>query len=73
MKDKMRSETIFLYPGYLTKGLKGKMLWHPSYPKFDNRLNDWVETGATDVSNCIFDPWPSEAGNNDCIMEVKPS
>jgi hypothetical protein len=60
--------TIYLYPGYLTKGLLGRMLWHPTQPVFDQQFNDWSNTRAVDVSSCIQDPWPDCAGGPECIL-----
>lgn len=66
----MRESVITLYPGYLTKGKKGKIYWHSRLPSFDYETEDWPNQKATDVTNCIFDPWPYTAGGPDCILEV---
>lgn len=64
----MEKRTIWLYPGYLTKGLKGRLLWHSKPPEFSD--NDWISTGAVDISGCIHDPWPFGAGGKEFVLEV---
>lgn len=67
----MNSNTICLYPGYLTKGMHGKLVWHPRLPRFNNVLNDWSEEDTSvNVSPCIQDPWPDYFGGRDCIMQI---
>ena len=62
--------SIFLYPGFVTKGQKGRILWHPGLPSCDARENDWETNKAVDITNCIHDPWPFVAGGKSCCMEV---
>lgn len=66
----MKSKSIFLYPGHITKGLKGRLFWHPRMPMFDKGENDWVVLGAIEVTSCIHDPWPYMEGGKECVMEV---
>jgi hypothetical protein len=66
----MQSRTIWLYPGYLTKGLKGKILWHPKVPEFEADQNDWSANGSIEVTGCIHDPWPFVEGGKEFIMEI---
>jgi hypothetical protein len=66
----MRESIVNLYPGFLTKGSKGKILWHSRMPSFDQNKNDWPKDEAVDVTACVFDPWPYTAGGQDCILEV---
>ena len=70
MEQNMKPSPIFLYPGFVTKGQKGKLLWHPVLPAFDAKENDWVSTRAIEVTNCIHDPWPFIAGGKDCCTEI---
>jgi hypothetical protein len=64
----MQARTIWLYPGYLTKGLKGKILWHPKMPEFEANSNDW--SSGIDITGCIHDPWPFGEGGKKFIMEI---
>jgi len=66
----MKSRTVFLYPGYLTKGLKGRIVWHPKMPQFDPKQNDWILEKAIEITSCIHDPWPFIEGGKDCMMEI---
>jgi hypothetical protein len=66
----MQRNTIYLYPGFLTKGQRGRILWHPQKPSYNENKKDWEEIKAIDVTNCIYDPWPYTGGDRDCIMEV---
>jgi hypothetical protein len=66
----MKTRTVFLYPGYITKGLKGRMFWHPKMPEHDMELNDWKTDKAVEISSCIHDPWPFIEGGKDCLMEI---
>jgi len=67
----MQEITIWLYPGFLTKGLKGKLLWHGKEPIFDEKNNDWTAKQAVDVTNCINDPWPFIEGGRECCLTIK--
>ena len=58
----MKQITVFLYPGFITKGLKGRLFWHPTMPEFDNKDNDWQIAKSIEITNCIHDPWPFIAG-----------
>lgn len=62
--------TIFLYPGYVTKGQKGRIFWHPAMPDFDPKQNDWDQKKAVELTNCIHDPWPSVEGGKECMIEI---
>ena len=66
----MKQITVFLYPGFITKGLKGRLFWHPTMPEFDNKDNDWQIAKSIEITNCIHDPWPFIAGGKDCLMEI---
>jgi len=66
----MQEGTIILYPGFLTKGKGGRILWHPVMPKFDELSDDWHDHRTVDVTNCVFDPWPYTSGGENCIMEI---
>lgn len=68
----MRKIAISIYPGYITKGLKGRLIWHPKLPSFSDRESDWESVKpSVDLSDCISDPWPYSGGGPDCIIEVK--
>jgi hypothetical protein len=67
----LQKTSIFLYPGYLTKGLKGKILWHPKYPIFDLKNNDWDAKESVGVTDCIHDPWPYVEGGIKCIISIE--
>jgi hypothetical protein len=67
----MRRKIIFLYPGHITKGLNGRILWHPRLPEFDLKQNDWPSTGSVEITSCIHDPWPFGEGGKEFIMEVE--
>lgn len=66
----MEKQTIFIYPGFVTKGLKGRILWHPSRPGFDEEKGDWPARASADITECVNDPWPSTDGGPGCILEV---
>jgi hypothetical protein len=70
MEQVMKPSTISPHPGFVTKGQKGKLLWHPKMPEFDMKQNDWDATKSIEVTNCIHDPWPFVAGGKDCMMEI---
>lgn len=67
----MQEGTIYLYPGYLTKGNKGQILWHPVLPEFDESEGDWKHIRTVDVTNCVFDPWPFTSGGPNCVLEIQ--
>lgn len=66
----MKLRSIFLYPGFITKGQKGKLFWHPKMPSFDMKFNDWPVEKAIEITSCIHDPWPFVEGGKDCMMEI---
>lgn len=66
----MEKRTIWMYPGYLTKGLKGKLLWHPKTPTYNEQERDWITTGSIDITGCIHDPWPFGEGGKEFVLEV---
>ena len=66
----MQKTTIFLYPGFITKGQKGKLLWHPKMPEYDMKQNDWDYIKSVEITNCIHDPWPFMEGGKDCMIEI---
>jgi len=63
--------SIFLYQGFLTKGLKGRIVWHPKEPVFDRESNDWRKCDScADVTVCVNDPWPDTEGGPSCRTEI---
>jgi hypothetical protein len=66
----MKPTTIFLYPGYITKGLKGRLVWHPKMPDFDPKMNDWIADKSVEITSCINDPWPFIEGGKECMIEI---
>lgn len=68
-----KKNSIQLYPGFLTKGLKGRLIWHSVSPFFNEKNNDWVAAKSlfSDVTNCINDPWPDTEGGKECCMRVE--
>ena len=66
----MEKRAVFIYPGFLTKGLKGRILWHPARPYYNTDKSDWSDKSATDLTSCVHDPWPSVEGGEGCVMET---
>jgi hypothetical protein len=65
------ADAVFIYPGFLTKGLKGTIRWHPDMPSFDRQRSDWDDRGCVDLTRCVNDPWPDSEGGALCFMEVR--
>lgn len=60
---------INLYPGYVAKS-KGRILWFPEQPKFSTKSGEWIGTNSTEVTSCVFDPWPSTPGNQESLIKI---
>jgi hypothetical protein len=47
----MKPTPIFLYPGYITKGLKGRLVWHPKMPDFDPKeLPSFIKAAVNNIA-----------------------
>jgi len=67
----MKAMAVFLYPGFVTKGLKGILLWHPKRPEFNTQENDWKTDNSVNITDCINDPFPYSDGGQSCVIEVE--
>lgn len=60
---------IPLYQGHVAKS-KGRIVWFPSEPKFDEAKQMWIGRDGVEITSCIADPWPSDEGGHYAHTQV---